>query len=74
MGTSEKVNEASCYVTLIYNKLVDLDKDLKQCYLDLRNIQSEYKNDKIKDAIKYFTNEKRFWLEELKKCLDQLDY
>lgn len=72
MGTSEKVNEASCYVTLIYNKLADLDKDLKRCYNSLRVPGCDH--EVIKTHIKYFSNEKSFWFGELKKYLGELNY
>ena len=74
MGTSEKVNKESCYVTLIYTKLVSLDRDLKKCYEVLRTVDSDHKVQAVKDHIKYFVNEKRFWFIELKKHLDNLIY
>ena len=72
MGTNEKVNKASCYVTLVYNKLVSLDADLKRCYI--KSLDKEVHEEALSKSIKYFQNEKRFWFDELKKHLDALEY
>ena len=74
MGTHHEVNMNSCYTTLVYNKLVSLDKDLKDCYISLREPLSPPAIERIKKQIKYFQNEKAFWLKELKSWLDQLKY
>ena len=72
MGTHEKVNKASCYVTLVYNKLVSLDADLKRCYI--KSLDKEVHEEALSKSIQYFQNEKRMWLDELKKYLAILEY
>ena len=71
MGTSEKVNKESCWVSVICAKIVSLDADLKDCYKKKRGSCNE---EEVKEHIKYFQNEKRYWLSELKKALGKLDY